>query len=340
MLGFKYIPIYAKVMAWRGSILKEDEIREALQMSLKELIELVKTRLKKISLRGEDIISIEKAIKQEEFLFLRSVERFLHGNSKKFFKVWLKFYEVENLKLALKSILLERKEYMELLFELEPNNKFQSEFLKGVNNVDEFLDFLSGSEYYNLARDTLPRVKETKSTFFFDISLDNFMATNLKRFYDTLLSFERKSIKKLLFYFLEIKRILSIYRAKFLFGFSKNEIMVLLPEILGVLSSSKYERLLEAGSEEEFVKLLVDWKFIISGGKNEYVEATGDFLETLFFKELMHRAKKGMKSAPFNIGVFLSFFILHYLNAKNWMALLEAKKEGINIEDTMKFLVF
>ena len=114
MFGFKYVAIYPKIMAWRNSILRENELKEALNLDLNELKDLVKSKLKKVLPKNDEIISIEKAIKQEEFLFLKSIERFLYGNSKKFFKVWLKVYEVENIKLALKSILLGKKEFLEL----------------------------------------------------------------------------------------------------------------------------------------------------------------------------------------------------------------------------------
>ncbi|MEJ5284221.1 MAG: V-type ATPase subunit [Brevinematales bacterium] len=336
MFDFKYIAIFPKIMAWRNSLLKDSEIEVALNMDLSELKDLVKSRLKKVKLSSDDIISLEKAIKQEGFLFIKSVERFVHGSSKKFFKVWLKLYEVENIKLMLKILLLGRKDFFHLLFELEPGSKFQADFLRNVNSIDEFLDFMSGTEYYSIAKDTFPRVLETRTTFFFDIAIDNYMVAMLKRFYDSLSIFEKGGIEKLFFYFLESKRILSLYRAKFLFNLGKNECMVLLPELLGVLSTTRYEMLLEAESEEKFINLLVEWKIISTKTKEENYE---DYLEYHFFKELRKRAKSGMKKGGFSISFFLSFFLLHYLNEKNWIALLEAKKEGINIEDTMKFLV-
>ncbi len=336
MFDFKYIAIFPKIMAWRNSLLKDSEIEAALNMDLSELKDLVKSRLKKVKLSSDDIISLEKAIKQEGFLFIKSVERFVHGSSKKFFKVWLKLYEVENIKLMLKILLLGRKDFFHLLFELEPGSKFQADFLRNINSIDEFLDFMSGTEYYSIAKDTFPRVIETRTTFFFDIAIDNYMVAMLKRFYDSLSIFEKGGIEKLFFYFLESKRILSLYRAKFLFNLGKNECMVLLPELLGVLSTTRYEMLLEAESEEKFINLLVEWKIISTKTKEENYE---DYLEYHFFKELRKRARNGMKKGGFSISFFLSFFLLHYLNEKNWIALLEAKKEGINIEDTMKFLV-
>lgn len=336
MFDFKYIAIFPKIMAWRNSLLKDSEIESALNMDLNELKDLVMSRLKKVKPSSDDIISLEKAIKQEGFLFIKSVERFVHGSSKKFFKVWLKLYEVENIKLMLKILLLGRKDFLHLLFELEPASKFQADFLRNINSIDEFLDFMSGTEYYSIAKDTFPRVIETRTTFFFDIAIDNYMVAMLKRFYDSLSIFEKSGIEKLFFYFLESKRILSLYRAKFLFNLGKNECMVLLPELLGVLSSTRYEMLLEAESEEKFINLLVEWKIISTKTKEENYE---DYLEYYFFKELNKRAKNGMKKGGFSISFFLSFFLLHYLNEKNWIALLEAKKEGINIEDTMKFLV-
>jgi V/A-type H+-transporting ATPase subunit C len=337
MLGFKYVSIYPKIMAWRSSILKEEEIREAMELDLKSLIDFIKGKLRKVSITNEDIISVERAIRQEEFLFLKSVENFLYGNSKKFFKSWLKAYEIENIKLILKSIILEKKEFLELLFNLGGTSKFQVEFVREINTIDEFLDFLSGTEYYKIARDTFPRVKESKATFFFDVALDNYFAFTLKRFYDSLFLTEKKSIKELLFYFIESKRIVSLYRARFYFNFSKNECMVLVPEILGILSQSRYEKLLDVPTEEEFLKLLSEWRLISIDANTEILESS---IEYYFLKELLKRAKRGMKSGFFNLSLTLSFFILHYLNIKNWIALLEAKKEGISVEDTLKFLVF
>ncbi len=337
MFDFKYIAIYPKIMSWRSSLIKENEIEEALKMNLKELSELVKSKLKKATLKSENITDIERAIKQDGFLFLKSVERFVYGSSKKFFKIWVKMYEIENIKLTLKILLLGKKEYFNLLFELEPNNKFQYEFLNNINTIEEFLEFLSGTEYYSLAQNTFPRVLETKTTFFFDIAIDNYLLSELKRFYDSLSILEKGSVKNLLFYFLESKRIISLYRAKFLFNLGRNECMVLLPELLGIFTEQKYEELLATASPDEFIKLLIKWNFI----KGEILEKDfEDYLEFYFFKELLKRAKSEMKKASFSISFFLSFFMLHYLNEKNWVALLQAKSEEIEIEDTMKFLVF
>lgn len=335
MLGLKYVSIYPKIMAWKNSILKEEELENALEMNVQELIDLAKSKFKKVNFEGGDLLSLERVIRQEGYAFLESVEKFLYGSSKKFFKSWLKIYEIENIKLIFKSILFKNKLFLNMLFDLGKGNKFQLEFVRDIDSLDGFLDFLSGTEYYRIAKNTLPRVNETNEPLFFDVALDNYFVEMLNRFYTGLSFIEKIKVRALLLYFFESKRISAIYRAKFFFGINKNECMVLVPRILDIFSPLRYEMLLEAKTEEEFIKLLLEWRYIT-------IEdfSAKELLEYYFLKELLRRARKGMRSGPFDLSFTLSFFILHYINVKNWSVLIQSKKEGIEKEDAMRFLFY
>jgi hypothetical protein len=82
------------------------------------------------------------------------------------------------------------------------------------------------------------------------------------------------------------------------------ETLSYVPNIIEIFAPAKYTELVESASEAEFIKKLIDWK-IIKAENAEYKD-----LERFLNMEILRRATKYRKTAPFSLALFLAFIIL------------------------------
>lgn len=331
MFGEEYASVYAKVKSWVPVLLKEEELDDLYRMNLSELIAFLKLRSKKIEIQSENTVQIEGLLKQEGFYFLKSGLRFLSGSAKDFVEEWAKIYEIENLKIITRALVNQKP--IDYLYRLGQFSKFQIELVKDLKTIDELQEFLSRTDYFRLGQDSLPRVKEEKNTFYFEMNLDNFYAINLKKKLGPLPSSDKKDVKSLLFFFLEINRIIWIYRAKFVYGMTNEAVVSMIPNILNLLSRRQYSQLLESEKNEDFISNLKQFKYILA----ENLE--GINLEREINKTLLKRARKHLRGNPFSLGVFLGFIILHFISVKNLTMIIEAKKLELSIDKISNSLI-
>jgi V/A-type H+/Na+-transporting ATPase subunit C len=331
MLGTGYAALYAKVKSWVPVLFKEDEIEDLVRMNMADYTAFVKERTKKISISSNTITGVEGSLKQEGFYYLQSGMRFLGGKAKAFVDLWARIYEIENLKVLTRSVIYHKP--LGFLYDLGISSKIQTEMVKNIKNLDELQEFLSGTDYYRLAQDSFPRVKEMNDAFYFETNLDNYYAVSLKQRMRTLSSQDYKLIQNILLFYLETNRINWIYRARFHYSLSSEEVIATIPNVLGVLSTRRYTMLLEAENEEAFLKLLKEFHLI----KNDIT--SGENLENEIQKVLTRRARKLLIGTPFSIGAFLSFIVLHLIQIRNMVILFESKRLELEQEQVLKKLV-
>lgn len=330
MFGEEYAPIYPKVKSWMTNMIRDEEIDNLLRMNLDEMKLYLKTKVKKVDINTDEVDKIEGLLKQEAYHFLQSGKRFLSGKTRDFIDAWTNYFEIENIKIVARSIVY--KKNISYLYQLSPINKIQYDFMKDIRTLDELQDFLSGTEYYRLAQDSLPRVKEENSTFYLEMNLDNYYAMNLKKKSASMSFQDKKEVKELFFYTLEMERIVWIYRAKFNYELNREEILSLIPNVFNLLTQARYIALIDSENKETFIGNLKSFGLL-----KEVKE--GLSLETLVELTKKDRAKKHMSGIPFRIGILLSFVLLHQINIKNIIILLESKRVNLSTEEISSLLI-
>jgi len=318
MLGIEYTAVYSKVKSWMSKMIKEEEISQLMRKDLQDILNLLKERTKKIEINTDDIIQIEGLLKQESYNYLMSGIRFLSGKAKAFIQEWSRYYEIENLKIITRSLLNHKN--IDFLYELSTKSKIRMELVKDLRNLDEFQDFLSGSIYYRLAVDSLPRVKEESRTFYFEMNLDNFFAMNINKKLSGLSVTDKKDVKDILLYYLQMKRLKWIYRAKFSYKLTAVDILSMIPNVFSYLNDKEYETLAQAENEAVFITFLKEHRFIIS---EKGAEAN---LEKEINIKTYQRVKKALCGTPFRLGVFTGFIIAQTFNVRKMIALLESRR--------------
>lgn len=331
MFGEEYSSIYPKVKYWENTLLNEEEFTNLLKMNLTDTLLFLRSKVKKISITSDDITEIEHLLKQETYNFIRSGMRFITGSTKEFLNDWLKFYEIENIKMISRALLTQKP--ILFLYELFGSSKFRREFIKDLKSIDDFQEFLIGTEYYRLALDSFPRVKEEKNNFFFEINLDNYFTLKIVNSYKNLKIYDKEPVRSLLLFFLECNRIISISRAKFLYKMSSEEIVAIIPNLIGIINNEIYEQLVLSEDRESFLNLLKKINFI-----SKTIESNVS-IERELYKSLKNKAKKAISSLPFSLNVFLGFIILNIINIRNWIVILESKRLKLSYDQIKsKFL--
>jgi vacuolar-type H+-ATPase subunit C/Vma6 len=208
------------------------------------------------------------------------------------------------------------------------------EFIKDIKTLEEFQDLLSGTEFYRLATDAIPRIQNENTTFYFEMNLDNYYAVNIKKKMLHLGPADKNQVKDVLFHYINVNRLLWIYRAKFNYSMSSEEIIAIVPNISVIFSRNKYQKLLESETREAFIDNLKNYGFINPGDPEHFN------IEKEMYLTLLKKGKSYLTGYPFGLGVFLSFFILNMIHVKNLITALEGKKFNVDIAKLMEMLVY
>jgi len=323
MFGAEYASIFPKIKRWSSSLMLEKEkIESLLRMNFKELIAFVTTLGKKISFSTENTAELEGLLKQEGFYFLESVSLFLSGSSKAFVKIWAKMYEIENIKIITRCLVNKRP--ISTLYEIGGRSRIQLSFVKNIKSLDDFLDFLSGTEYYNLAFNSFPAIKENGETFHFEMDLDNFYLMKLKAAMSKMGNKEKKEINETFLFYLNLLRLVWIYRARFNYQLSVEETISILPNIIGIIPDKQYRGIIESETGEVFIQKIRNFNFF---NKIKGV-IDGKSLERNVFYILLMKVRKLITGLPFRLSAFLSFYILHIISIRNIITLIEGKRNN------------
>lgn len=332
MISVAYSAVSAKARAWFSSLIDEDSVPRLLDLSENELFDWIKQNEKRITAEVYDLNGLEAALKQSVVSYVQSALRYVNGGTENFLHIWLISYEIENLKMICRSILSGKK--LDFLYEVFPHSKIRLENAKDLGNFDEFLDLLARTPYYKLAATTLPRVKEEQNSLFWEIQLDNDFARKLKDSGRDLSSKDQKAVREMLFYSMEMSRMLWLYRLRFQYQMGIEDALSFVPNVLKILDQKRYLELASVESPESFFSKLEAWHLI-----RHSVSNIGDCARAMN-NEVIRRARSYLVSTPFSIGLVIAFIVLKSQNIRAFIMLLEGKRHKMEKEDLRKLLPF
>lgn len=333
MDSFEYPAINAKVRYWMSFLITEAVKQDLLNTGYNDILEYIRQNEIKTEFESEDVRTVESSLKQVLVQYVLSGKRFVGGKARDFLYEWLRSYEIENLKMTARSLLSGRP--LEFLYQCGRHSRVDMtlETIRNFSSLDDFQEFLRNTEYYEISRETFPRVKEQNNTFYWEMLLDNFFAYRLRKSADSLANPARKAVEELFFHSLEMTRLMWLYRMRFNYRFGMEECLSYIPNILKVLSRNRYLQLLEADTPDVFISLLYQWKLI-----PDNAEGVMD-LQMQMNLGIRQRAAAYLRGDPFSFGIFLAFLLLKSQNIRWLIVLLEGKQAGLNQSTLARMLV-
>lgn len=322
MFGLEFTAVNPKVRNWLSFLLKHEEMEYLIGASLNDVIEFIRTRLKKEELETGELLEIEKVLKNGIVRYIQSGLNFIVGKPAIFLEKWLEAYRIENLKMVARSLITHRP--VDFLYTIKEKDWLRIETVRDLRTFEEFQEFLRRTEYYDLAVKTFPNVIDTGNTFFWEISLENLYAQQLKRAAMKLSRANSNAVDRLLFFSMEVNRYMRIYRLRFDYEMSIEETMTLIPNIFKTLSRRKYQDLVSSETPAAFLENISNMGII-----SEPVTDVA-LLENALNKAIIKRTHRYLGGIPFQFGIFLSFIILKSMDVRKYIILLEGKRAGID----------
>lgn len=333
MFGSEYSALYAKVKSWSRVFLSRKDLEGLAGLVPEALYDSIGSRMvkpvEKIFTKPDQPAAAEQLLKEQLYGFIYSAKRYAPSAMQDFLACALKRFEIENLKIACRALFYGHE--IKGLYRLEPRNRYQIENMKNLKSLADLQEYLSGSEYFRIAQDTFPRIEESGNTFFFEINLDNLLASRLAKKAETLPASDRKVLRETLLAHFQGERFLWAGRCRFLYGFSTEGTLALLPNHFKLVSSPEYLRILSITDAGEYYEALKKRRFISEGSNDP---------ETALWINTMKKGRKSFGGGPFGPGVLFGFWLLYLVFIRNLTTLLEGQKMEWPTADYLPHLVW
>ncbi|NPV01670.1 MAG: V-type ATPase subunit [Brevinematales bacterium] len=322
MFGLEFTAVNPKVRNWLSFLLKNEEMEFLIGAGLNDVIEFIRTRLKKENIDTGELMEIEKVLKNGIVAYIKSGLNFIVGKPALFLEKWLEAYRIENLKMVARALVTRRP--IDFLYTITEKDWLRIETVRDLRTFEEFQEFLRRTDYHDLAVKTFPNVIETGNTFFWEVSLDNFYAQHLRGIAQKMSRSNKSAIERLLFFSMEVNRFMRIYRLRFEYQLSIEETMTIIPNIFKSLSRRKYQELVSSETPAAFLENISHMGIL--------AEPVTDIalLENALNKAIVKRTHRYLGGIPFQFGIFLSFIILKSMDVRKYIILLEGKRAGID----------
>lgn len=245
-------------------------------------------------------------------------------------------YEVEDLKLYLRA--MERKEDLNNIWEVSflKDNYYNLDFnrLKSSANLDEFIENLQGTVYYNALK-PYKNEEHSKILFYMEMNLDRLYFKLLKSNSKSLAQVDRVLFEEILGENVDLLNIEWIYRGIKFYN--------LLPEELINFTLSNgdqfnYEKIKKmCYSDEQQLKEIVlasRYDFLFDTEKDVDL-----YMERRIQRYQYYQSMNAFKNGKLDITLSIAYIHLLEYEMRDIISILEAKRYGLSLEEAKEYLV-
>jgi len=293
--------------------------------------------LKNIEVNNVEVSELELIFKK---YIVKQYEKLIHyftGEYKKLFKILLRRYEIEDLKLYLRMIMREEdlSNIKELVIYSGIYGSFDHERLSCSKNLVDFIENLKETSYYNLLKPYLNEVSE-KRLFYMEMVLDRFYFKLLSEQGEKLDSKDKKIFKELLGKNIDLLNLQLIYRGLKYYKLAPEELINYTLYNGYYLNYARIKSLCYSKSEEELINRMIDSKYGFLFDNKDTVEI---FMERrieryLYFLFLQYKRRETMNIIESSVYMHLLEFEM-----RDIISIIEAIRYGLDPENSKKFLV-
>jgi V/A-type H+/Na+-transporting ATPase subunit C len=339
----KFGALNTKLKVLEGKLLRDEDYNSLLKAeTLEEAAEYLLSNthysefLDGFVFNGRNLEDLEVKLKEKYFENLSRFSHYMTDIYKKFFKVVLMRYEVENIKFFLRALV--RNESMESVREhmlVHGSSTLEYDLLMQSRSVAEFVEGVKGTVYHRVLSSYLNEPVE-KMLFYMEMSLDRLYFDTLKRSSKRLGNGEVQNVGTLVGVNIDLLNIQWIYRGRKFYGLSAEELINYALDGGKSLKFDEIKKLCYTASVDELVELIKESKY---GFLLENVDNFEVYMERSMQRYLDEMFKGQRVKNTMNIVELMVYMHQMEYEMRDLFSILETKRYGISGEEGKSFLV-
>lgn len=253
----------------------------------------------------------------------------------------LKLYEVDNLKAAVRGILIGQSwdRVRHTLFPLGDFGKLPCEAMMTTGDVEEGIDLLKGTVYYDPLSRGLIRYNQEKNLFVLEVVLDLDYWRRLWKKCRSLSQDDWVQVRPLVGTLMDMNNLLWALRYRIYYHLSEEEIInYTLP--FGYQVADEQIRRIAAGGDMGNVLGELYPDYPMQKEFNEDPQQNLPFLENWLMKRSIAVCKKSFAGYPFHAGIPIAYLHMLTMEIEDLTVLIEAKSMGFPFSRFKKFLLY
>lgn len=337
-----YSGITVKIRAMQAKLLKDGDYEQIASMrSVPEVTEFLKEKpayekyLEEMDSTLYHRGNVEKILYQSLFDDYSRIFRFGGPQQKQFLKTYWKRYEVDVINYCLRIVF----NHYQIPFDLDYKKEYFDRYsqisidaLVASKNVEELVDNLAGTEYYEPLRKI--REMETATLFDYDMALELYYFTTLwKRQKRLLKGKELKLYARDCGTKIDLLNLQWVYRAKKYYHMLPPDIYSLTIPIHYRLSVKEYKTLVETPSLEEFLRQAENTWYA-----RKYDFGDGRTMEQTYKDCLRHLYLADRRQNPYSVASIYTYLYLKEEEIDKLTTALECIRYGLPRSETLAYM--
>lgn len=340
----KFAAVNTKIKALKGNMLSLKDYHNLIEKnSISELVEYLKNDTGYIEvLKNVEEKEIHRG-KLELYLkryMIKQYEKILHffiGDYKKLFKILFRKFEIEDLKLYLRT--LARTEDLDsikdLILYVGKYSTINHQKLNDSNTIEELVNNLRGTIYYNILQPYLYE-EEDRLLFYLEMNLDRLYFTKLYEQIEHLNTSDKKDLKDLLGINIDLLNIEWIYRGRRFFHLSPEELVNYALKGGKKINYYMIKKLSYAENEDTFINLVFNTPYYFLFEDRNTIDLYMEIkLESYMYDRFLNYYNEGKMS----ILVPISYIHLLEYEIRDIISIAESIRYDLDKEETKKYII-
>lgn len=291
-------------------------------------------------LNGHDSNSVHRGQLENKLIFSMykdyvKIYKFTNGSERRFLDSYFIYFEIEIIKVLLRMFLDSRTlEYNLSDFEkfFMEHSKIDIKRLSKVTNLNEFIECLKETDYYNI----LSLLQNVGTITLFDIEMQlnlYYFSMTWKLMQKYLTKQNKKVVMQTFGVRIDLLNIMWIYRAKTYYSVDKDIIYTYIIPIRYKLKRQQIKQMVEANDNEELIKAIQNTCY--SDALEEYDIGNA---EKVYFTIVSKLLKKATMQTPMSLAPVRYFMYYKETELANITKIIESIRYGLKPEEIIKYL--
>lgn len=337
--------VYAKTSGMKAKLLDESDFAQLVRkQTVREiydyLLDCPSYGVHLAIMKGQTVHrgDVELALYKSNIQTILKIFHYLGWDYKEFLKSYLKKYEIEDIKLAIESV-LGRTKITDLDNHILSDAAFSdldTQALFAQDTLPKVMEVLKGTEYYRLLEPYVSQV-DSKFGFYVEMILDRYYYGRLLKSMKELPQKDAARAKELLQRNIDLYNLEWIYRARKFYDVSKEEMLNFTldggkkfpyKELKSLIYDSSFEAMVDIINKTEYAFLFHH------GGQDMDL-----YMERRIERYMYFKSKSLYQRSILDFGKVFAFILLQEFEVKDITSIIECKRYKLSTSETAKFLI-